>query len=212
MDPHRKAIIHGSGASGYRTPVEMASKLVSYFGCTVDLAAVKETSVVWESYLGPDRAEEALRDAMAYPWHALQGHTVGFLNPPYSLDEIKELRDQAEHREVPDLEARINALRVEKWAEKACNESMQGFTTIGVFPYAPQTEWFRLYVMGHGGESGWWGHAALDYWTIPYRVSFLKPDGSPTGNAGVNTCVIRWGPNPGFVGPWVPGGRYWSYR
>jgi hypothetical protein len=58
----------------------------------------------------------------------------------------------------------------------------------------------------------WVGHAALDYWRIPHRVSFLQPDGTPSNNAGVNTCVIHWGPNPGFVGPWVPSGRYWSYR
>jgi len=58
----------------------------------------------------------------------------------------------------------------------------------------------------------WAGHAALDYWKMPHRVSFLQPDGSPSNNANVNTCIVHWGPNPGFVGPWVPSGRYWSYR
>lgn len=214
MDAHRQSIIWGSGQSGHRTPPEMASKLVEYFGCTVDLAATQETCVLGplNSYLGPDRGEEALRDALQVDWHKLKGHKVGFLNPPFSLDEIKELREIAESRAVPDLEARINALRIEMWAWKAYEESMKGFTTIGVFPYSPQTEWFRAYVMGLDPDGNWYGHAAYDYWKIPYRVSFLAPDGSKQGNAGVNTCVVQWRPNPGFYGPWVPGGRYWSYR
>jgi hypothetical protein len=209
---HRQSIIHASGQSSHRTPPEMASKLVSIFGCTVDLAASQESSVCGPFYMGPDQIEASFRDSMVYPWHTLTGHTTGFLNPPFSLDEIKELKEQAEHAPVENLEDRINALRVEKWAEKACTESLKGFTTIGVFPYAPQTDWFRTYVMGHSADGGWWGHAALDYWRLPHRVSFLTGTGEKQNNAGVNTCIIHWGPSPGFVGPWVPSGRYWSYR
>lgn len=210
---HNQSIIHSSGQSGHRTPPEMATKLVSIFNVTIDLAATKESDITGiGSYLGPDRPEAGYRNSMEYPWHQLTGHRVGLLNPPFSLEEIKELKEQAALAPVENLEARIDALRVEKWAEKACNESLLGFTTIGIFPYSPQTDWFRTYVMGLDAEGNWWGHAALDYWRLPYRVSFLTPDGQKQGNAGVNTCVVQWGPNPGFFGPWVPSGRYWSYR
>jgi hypothetical protein len=196
----------------------MARKLVAFFGCTVDLAATQETNVLgpMNSYLGPDRGEEALQDALRVDWHTLKGHRVGFLNPPFSLEEIKELREIAESRAVPDLEARINALRIEQWAWKACDEAMKGFQTIGVFPYSPQTEWFKNYVLGfvedEEGRPAFWGGGAYEYWVLPHRVSFLAPDGSKQGNAGVNTCVVNWKPNPGFYGSWVPPMRYWSYR
>lgn len=192
----------------------MASKLIEFFGCTVDLAATQETCLLGPigSYLGPDRGEEEYRNSMVVPWHKLKGHKVGIINPPFSLDEIRELRDINEHRAVENLEERIDALRIEKWAEKCCNESLQGFTTIGIFPYSPQTEWFKTYVEGLDSNGQWWGHAALDYWKIPHRVSYLAPDGSKQNNAGVNTCVIQWGPNPGFFGPWRGSGRYWTYR
>jgi hypothetical protein len=193
----------------------MAQKLIEYFRCTVDLAATQETCLLSPlgSYLGPDRGEEHLQDALQVDWHKLKGHRSGILNPPYSEEEIRELKDIATTRAVPNLEARCDALRVEMWAWKAYNESLAGFQTIGIFPYAPQTEWFRRYVMGLDPTTGeWQGHAALDYWRLPYRVSFLTPEGEKQGNAGVNTAVIIWSPNPGFYGPWAPSGRYWSYR
>lgn len=220
-ETHRSALIHSSGKSDYRTPPELIEALRPHARFTIDLAATADSSVCWLNYLGPDQPNSDWRDALQVPWAEIAktqpnqqgGLQVGWLNPPYSLEEIKQLREQAKFRTIPDLEHRLDALRVEKWAEKACNESLAGFTSWGLFPYAPQTDWFRTYVMGHGGESGWWGHAALDYWRIPHRVSFLNGDGSPTDNtAGVNSCLIHWGPNPGFVGPWVPSGRYWSYR
>ena len=195
----------------------MARKLVDYFDLAWDLAATPENRVTPERHLGPGSAWG--EDALAVDWSRLQ-EPWGFLNPPFSLSEIKILKEQG----VPADDPRISALRIENWAEKAYAESLTGFTTIGVFPYAPQTEWFRWYVMGHSPKpqmdvradihavAGWSGHAALDFWRLPHRVSFLLPDGSPTDNAGVNTCILIWGPNPGFVGPWVPSGRYWSFR
>lgn len=210
MDPHSQAIIHGSGQSCWRTPPAMAAKLVQTFGCVVDLAATSESRVC-DLYYGPDSSNPARRDSLQVNWAATaisRGMAlIGFLNPSYSLREIRERKAQG---------LATDHLRIEKWAEKAYRESLQGFTTIGVFPYSPQTEWFRECVMGHqtldDGTVTWRGHAALDFWRIPHRVSYLQPDGSPSANAGVNTCIIIWGPNPGFVGPWVPSGRYWSYR
>lgn len=217
MDPHRKAIIHGSGQSGHRTPPELAAKLVDYFNLKIDLAATAESCLeplrALGLYLGPDRLEHSLRDALQVQWNRLYmdqpGFQRGFLNPPFSLEQIKQLR--ALDPPPADLQEQIDALRIEKWAEKACTESLNGFTTIGVFPYSPQTEWFRQYVLGLTLDGQWWGHAAYEYWLIPHRVSFLTPEGEKQNNAGVNTCIIHWAPNPGFHGPWQPPMRYWDY-
>lgn len=220
-ETHRSSLIHSSSKSDYWTPRDLIEALRPHARFTIDLAATKDSSVCWLNYLGPDHPEPKYRDALQVDWAAIaregpngqSGPQVGWLNPPWSLKEIETLREQSAFRRIPDLEQRIAALRVEQWAEKCCNESLKGFTTWGLFPYAPQTQWFRTYVMGHGGESGWWGHAALDYWRIPHRVTFLDGEGTPMDNtAGVNSCIIHWGPNPGFVGPWVPSGRYWSFR
>jgi hypothetical protein len=213
MDAHRKAIIHGSGQSCWRTPPQMVEALAAVFPFQLDLAATSESCIAPAlHHLGPGGLVE---DALAYPWVEVADkyslHRWGFLNPPFSLSEIRERKQHGA------VKADTDHLRIEKWAQKAYEESLQGFSTIGVFPYAPQSKWFRRYVMGHvprygaPGE-GWSGHAALDYWRLPHRVSFLQPDGSKSNNAGVNTCIVHWGPNPGFVGPWVPSGRYWSYR
>ena len=211
MDDHKLQMLHSSGACDWRTPPEMLEKLKQTFPIEIDLAAKADNAVVEveESviYLGPDHPNPAFRDALAVAWHTIA--KWGFLNPTYSLslysDGLKAGIDRKD----------LQWLLIESWANKAYYESLKGFHTIGVFPYAPQTEWFRHFVMGHlSAPNGvdWAGHAALDYWKMPHRVSFLQPDGSPSNNANVNTCIIHWGPNPGFVGPWVPSGRYWSYR
>lgn len=214
MDPRDRAIIHGSTESGWRTPAALYQKLDATFHFVLDLAADKDSRCC-SLYYGPDHPNPERRDAFAVDWHDASRErgipSVGFLNPPYSLKEIRQLKAQGCQR------AGYQHLQIASWAWKAHLESLLGFTTVGVFPYAPQTEWFRRYVMGHttdveSGQVIWSGHAALDYWKIPHRVGFLHPDGSPSSGAGVNTCIIIWGPNPGFVGPWVPSGRYWSYR
>ena len=218
---HAHTMRTSSQQSRYRTPPALVAKLILAFGpFGLDLAADAQTTV-GEYFLGP--GSPIAEDALSVSWMRVTPayrSPVGFLNPPFSLGEIKALKEAG----VPADDPRIRALRIENWAEKAYDESLSGFTTIGVFPYAPQTEWFRRYVMGHqrpahcGIEgcdctpSEWSGHAALDYWRLSHRVSFLQPDGSATANANVNTAIIHWGPNPGFVGPWVPSGRYWSYR
>lgn len=210
MNDHKLQMLHSSEQADWRTPPELYTALARTFAFDVDLAATLDSCLVLREgekgvnayYLGPDHTDLAMRDALQVPWHTLG--TVGFLNPPYSLSLYSDGLKAGVVRE--DLQW----LLIENWARKAFNESEAGFTTIGVFPYAPQTEWFRFYVMGHGNS--WRGHAALDYWKLPHRVSFLRANGEPAANANVNTCIVIWGPNPGFVGPWVPSGRYWTYR
>lgn len=236
MDPHARRMRHSSLDPNWRTPPAMVAALARIFPLDIDLAADLESAVVMDPglqahYLGPDHPDRAYRNSLAVSWHET-GYQCGFLNPPYSITRIKELRAEQKLRlergmtpaDNEALEQLLDTFHIESWASKAYEESKLGFTTIGVFPYSPQTKWFRQFVMGHTvptptnimGErllaDEWSGHAALDYWKLPHRVPFLKPDGSKAGGANVNTCVIIWGPNPGFVGPWVPSGRYWTYR
>jgi phage N-6-adenine-methyltransferase len=193
VDDPDKQIIHSSDESNWRTPPELFKKLNEEADFGIDLAADRANALCM-LYLGPEgRVENALESE----WSVYK--TRGFLNPPYSRKKYRETKDPA--------------MLVENWARKAFNESERGFTTYGLFPFAPQTEWFRLYVMGHTQDgNGWRGHAATEVRRFPYRLSFLRPDGSPAQNAGVNSCVIIWKPNPGYVGPWMPVERYWSFK
>ncbi len=213
MNPHDQAILHGSGQSTWRTPPPLFEKLSSAVGgFLIDAAANRENALcpVWfgpggtaVDGLSADWAE------MVEAWKERDTPERIFLNPPYSKKERKALMDAGASPHDPE----VRALWVDAWAEKAWQESLRGVSSVALLPYAPQTDWFRTYVMGHSEtKGGWLGHAALDYWRIPHRVSFLSPDGLKAANAGVNHCVVHWGPNPGFVGPWVPSGRYWSYR
>jgi len=222
MDPHKQQMRHSSQDCDWRTPPAMVAALsATAGGFDLDLAATAHSAVVRIGegpteqvvYLGPDHPNPALHNALFVPWH--DHGRRGFLNPPYSLTQYSLGLKAGEPRET------LQWLLIESWARKAYQESLRGFTTWGVFPYAPQTEWFREYVMGHGVtvskankdlRVGWTGHAALDFWRISHRVSFLQPDGSPAANANVNTAIIIWGPNPGWQGPWVPSGRYWTWR
>lgn len=213
MDNHKLQMLHSSGQCDWRTPPELYTALQKTFPFDIDLAATADNALVEVdggsnvSYLGPDHPDPRFQDALAVPWHEIG--QVGFLNPTYSLSLYSDgLKAGVERKD-------LQWLLIESWARKAYQESLEGFTTVGVFPYAAQTEWFRTYVMGHreaNDTAEWSGHAALDFWRIPHRVSFLQPNGEPAANANVNTCIVIWGPNPGFVGPWVPSGRYWSYR
>lgn len=221
MQDHKLAMLHSSQDGDWRTPPEFVAALQQVYPFDLDLAASADSCVITRDdlnfYLGPDHPNQALRDALQVPWH--QHGKYGFLNPPYSLTLYSAGLKAGVKPE--DLQW----LLIESWAAKAYQESLKGFTTIGVFPYAAQTQWFRQYVMGHllkpiraeyvdgtGVTMDWSGHAALDCWRIPHRVTFLRSNGEPAANSNVNTCVIQWGPNPGFVGPWNPSMRYWSYR
>ena len=212
MDPHKLRMLQSSTECTWCTPPALVRKLQQTFHFAWDLAADAESSIcqpdstgLGHRWLGPGSPYG--EDALDVPWSDLGGYPCGFLNPPYSLTQYKQGKDAG----VPVVNLRW--LRIEEWARKAVVESERGFTTVAVMPYAAQTEWFRLYVMGHTRDgNSWRGHAALDYWRLSHRVSFLRADGQGAANANVNTCIVIWGPNPGFVGPWVPSGRYWSYR
>jgi len=228
LSPHDKSIIHGSLESDYRTPPECFNMLAREFYFGVDLAADRGSALV-ERYLGPGSPEA--ENALQWDWAGYARYGCAFINPPfsktlvnaYNTGRIKIDGAWAEHT-VDKVMA--ECYDVENWARKCWEESQKGLTIVGIFPFAPQTEWYRRYVCGHLqledykevptpnvlGGVGWAGHAAMQERRLPHRISFLTPAGEKTGNAGVNSAIVVWQPNCGIVGPWQPHSFYWSYR
>jgi hypothetical protein len=196
--PHDQRIVHSSEDPNWRTAPELISRLnvEGVVDFDVDLAADFGSRICAE-YFGPDHVNSTLRDALTIPWHT-SGFYRGWLNPPYSRARYRETHDPA--------------MLVGNWAAKCWEESRAGFEVWGLFPYTPQTSWWRGFVEGIAGDGSWMGHAAMEVRRFPHRLSFLRPDGSRAANAGVNHAVVIWKPNPGYLGPWQPVARYWTYR
>ncbi|MGE0446816.1 MAG: DNA N-6-adenine-methyltransferase [Vicinamibacterales bacterium] len=211
-----QAVLHGSKDESWMTPQALFDKLNAVARFDIDLAASREASKCGPDFLGPGSG--IAEDALSTGWAALafnygRSGLRGFLNPPYS--------EEARRAGVPGM-------AIEEWAQKAWQESIRGFEIWGLFPYATQTAWWREYVEGHAGLTGWSGHAAMEVWRLPHRVNFEptpemlerfqrefdegKRKSPKPSSAGHNVAVIVWRPNPGFVGPWQPAVRYWSYR
>jgi len=233
MSEHDQRILHSSEDPNWRTPSDCFAALDREFQFNLDLAAdrtstlvgVKMNSQIEESYLGP--GSHLAENALTTDWVALGDDpqdVSGFLNPPFSrtlaaayrTGRIKRDGGWVEHPTDPQL---AQVYEIERWVRKCWEESQKGVTVVGLIPFAPQTDWYRHYVYGHiwdGGEPlgfwGWSGHAAREERRLPHRISFLRADGSKANNAGVNTAIIVWKPNPGIIGPWQPHQFYWSYR
>lgn len=221
MGSPEQRVIHSSIDPNWRTPQPLFDRLHQEFHFEIDLAADQASCKVETPaglfYFGPDHPEEYSRNALTIGWADLMPGGVGFLNMPYSKKLLSVTGD--------------DSYDVSSWIGKAYGESVRGFRTVAIVPYSPQTDWYRRFVMGHkleGGVWGWGGHAALEVRRLPYRVDF---DPSPeyvewaraefeagrrktpeSSSAGHNVVVVEWGPNPGYVGPWVPTERYWSYK
>lgn len=226
MSTHDQRILHSSESPDWRTPRECFDALDREFVFEWDLAADATSTLctaadsVW--YLGPGSPHG--EDALTVAWHKLLS-PVGFLNPPFSrrlaaayrTGRIKNEDHWVSHEQNP---AKALWYEIDAWAEKCWTESQLGATIVGLFPFAPQTDWYRQYVYGHcipegapvGREYAWSGHAAREERRLSHRISFLRPDGSTAANAGVNTAIVVWKPSPGIVGPWQPHSFYWSYR
>lgn len=209
------AVLHSSVESDWRTPRACFDALDREWKFRWDLAADRQSCLVRlddELYFYGPESTRGPENALADDWP----RQVCFLNPPYSRMVAAELKKLGDPRH--------ESYRIEHWARKCWDESQRGATIVGLFPFAPQTEWYRQYVYGHRvptptnimgeplADQVWTGHAATQERRLPHRISYLRPDGSPAANAGVNTVVIVWQPNPGFVGPWQPWSTYWSYR
>ena len=200
MNPHDKRVIHSSAECGWRTPDPMFDLLDSEFYFALDAAAVKKDSKC-HAYLGPDHEDSRRRDALVVDWRTAQdydqtpGYRPVFINPPFSVDLYRK-SVKAGH---PD-----KSLLIESWAEKCATEG-QRVTVVGVFPAGTQTRWWYSFVRNGPMR-------AREIRSIPHRVSFLRPDGSKAHNAGGNTAVVIWTPNPGYVGDWAPAERVWTWR
>jgi len=226
MDAHDQRVIHSSNESNYRTPPACFQALDQEFHFYVD-AAADRASALCRTWLGPESPEGS--NALVLDWYQYADLGALFLNPPfsktlvnaYNTGRIKIEDEGGERIWVPHEQnpEKAKAYDIANWAEKCWEESQRGATIVGVFPFAPQTEWYRHYVMGHeivetdaGPRVDWRGHCAREERRLPHRISFLTPDGQPTGNAGVNSVILVWRPNHGIVGPWQPHSFYWSYR
>ncbi len=189
---HDIAIQHSSKRSDWRTPPELYAALDREFHFQLDVAA-DDDSALCEEYLTTQE------DGLTADWSTVVG--ACFMNPPYARGDSKA---------TPPIPPEP----IEPWIGKAWRESQQGATVVGVLPFSPQTRWYRYFVYGQNMEDGHWcGHAAMEVRQLPHRVTFIDPDtAEPAANAPGNTCIVIWQPNPGYVGPWQPITRYWSYK
>lgn len=195
---HDIAILHSSKRSDWRTPPELYAALDKEFRFEVDVAADAVSSLC-DAWYGPGQSDP-WKDGLAVDWRKDLVWPVAFMNPPYRRGDSK-------------ADPPVAPIPIEPWIEKAWNESQKGVTVAGVLPFSPQTEWYRTFVYGHSIGNVWRGHAAMEVRQLPYRVIFIDPDTKePAANAPGNTCIVIWKPNPGYVGPWQPTVRYWSYR
>ena len=220
---HDQRILHSSEESDWRTPPDCYRALDAEAFFEIDLAADRENTCHPIYFLGP--GSQVAEDALAVDWMETAARVgispVGFLNMPFSRRLARAYRTgriQVEGVWQPhpiDLQ-KSKVYEVETWAEKCWRESQAGFTIYAVMPFAPQTDWYRRFVMGHNDQSEkkyvWSGHAAQQERRLPHRISFLRPDGSAADNAGVNSVIVVWTPMRGTVGPWQPHSYYWSYR
>lgn len=233
MQPHDKAILWGSNESDYRTPQNCYKALTTEFVFVLDAAANYDNAKTGQ-WLGP--GSPLAENALAADWCAITRELVDydhsplsiFLNPPFSKTLVNAYNTGRTKRDGQWVEHPIDremakCYDVGHWARKCWEESQKGATIVGIFPFAPQTDWYRHYVYGHVEESisdgrgerdgiGWSGHCAREERRLPHRISFLTPEGEPTGNAGVNSVILVWKPNYGIVGPYQPSQFYWSYR
>jgi hypothetical protein len=226
-------LIHSSEESDWRTEEALVTALheEEYGGIEIDLAA-DTGNRKFPIWLGPGSPHG--ENALAVDWIALLQRLglapIGFLNPPFSRKKSRAYRTGRIQDTAPGTAGlwiphptdpiKATWYEVETWARKCWAESRRGMTIYAVLPFAPQTDWYRKYVYGHmQGEivdgrypQTWAGHAALEERRFPHRLNFLRPDGSPAANAGVNSVVIKWGPAAHRVGPWAPASFYWSHR
>ncbi len=196
METHDQQVIWSSSEAEWRTPPQLYDRLHAEFHFGLDAAATAANSC-HKYYLGPDHPDPARRDAQAHTCGWLDCTEYGdvplpiWINPPYSRKLLRETGN-------PSFD-------ISQWAATCALQAAKGATVVGLFPYSVQTEWWYAWVR-HGI------YKAREIRTIPHRVSYLRPDGSPAGNAGGNSCVIIWQPPCNYIGDWQPAERVWDYR
>lgn len=202
-------ILTSSDEPNWRTPAWLREALDREFGIWLDAAADSGESSVQPNglYLGPGSPSgcvDGLDNSLTWAdWARAMGpaywgeHLPGpapvlFCNPPYS----RKLK-----------------MPIEPWIKRMAIEGRSS-TVIGVLPFAPQTQHWRRYVVGHEFR-------ATEIRLFPFRVKFDPPPGyatkaqdGKTHGANVNTAIVIWKPTDEYPRalPWAPLQRYWVPR
>ncbi len=207
MKAHDRQVLHSSAESDHRTPTEAFASLDGEFDFDLDLCANK-ASALCKQWCGPGSPFGV--DGLRIP--TPRGRRI-FANPPYSGKQVKEAQKA---KADPKTYAH---LQIENWARKFW-ELGQHNVMVAIMPAGIQTAWWQEYVwhgkaraLGLGVHSDHRPFRATEIRHTPHRWKFLKPDGTPADNtAAVNHAVVIWRPDPGYIEPWSPTVRYWSYR
>lgn len=153
----------------WRTDPKLFAALHAEFGFHVDLAADASNRLL-SAWLGPGGLAD---DALTVRWSDYGSR--GFLNPPYSSALIMT------------------------FVQKAAAEAGQGFTSVVLTPYTPDTRWWS------------WTKEASEIREIPHRVKYLKADGTTPAGAMFPSAVVVFRPQPGILRG-EPRRVVWTYR
>lgn len=112
-------IMFSSATDQWATPQGFFDKLNEEFHFTLDVAADETNHKC-------DRYYDKHIDGLLQPWHGQprsQTHNTVWRNPPYGRE-------------------------IDKWVEKAYNESQLGATIVMLLPARTDTKWFHDYIYG----------------------------------------------------------------
>jgi phage N-6-adenine-methyltransferase len=101
----------------WRTPSKLFADLNAEFGFVLDVAAMKDSTLVPDNWYGPDHDDVSRRDALVMNWAEDANGGSIFMNPPYGR-------------------------QIGKWMHKAMNESQNGSTIVCLVPSRTDTAWF----------------------------------------------------------------------
>lgn len=201
-----KAVVHSSRACDWGTNREMFKALDREFAFALD-AAASPWSAKCSQWIGPEHGQPELRDALTADWRAAvereyePWRSAVFINPPWS-------------REL--------GIRIEPFIETAATWAQRGLTVVGVAPASIQTVWWQKFIRSGSLKASEIRHIPhrVDFEASPEtlaainakRLSLGKETVTEAWNAGGNTAVVIWRPDPGYVGDWQPAERYWTWR
>lgn len=135
----------------WETPQDLFDKLNEEFNFNIDVCATYKTNKC-EHFYGQYHPEGFI-DAIEQPW----AEAICWMNPPYSRGNI------------------------EKFMEKAYNESLKGAIVVGLVRLDPSAGWFKRWVDG----------CATDVRMLARRVKFV---GAPSAY-NFPCCVVVYNPN-----------------